>query len=256
MSRFFISQYPTFGSYSNPMPYRVEASPYFFWWLALTANDEYIELCANPSANRFKTNEQIQQVYTDFGDVRYEGSKYVAFGKWWRGKVANGEKRGEFLFAEPKTVQRVELVSDIDAARALINSDDELLIRVSKGMQKKHIENALKRIFDRELSFEKGRQTRNPNRSNARYCLSSPVSTANLKMAFNIYEMTVQAKQNAKKLKNRQIAEAVGLSIDKRSANDEVVDSALDNRALSVAVSRKRKTASDAIANVVEGVFP
>jgi hypothetical protein len=255
MSRFFLSQYPTFGSYSNPVKHRVEASPYFFWWLALTHNEEYIELCTNPSQSRFETNEPIHQVYADFGDVRYEGSKYIAFAKWWRGKVANGEKRGEFLFAEPKTVKRVELVTDVEEARRLIDSDDELLIRVSRGMQKQHIDNTLKRIFDKELSFEKGRQTRNPNRSNARYSLSSPVSTDNLKLAFDVYEMTAEAKQNGRKLKNQQIAEAVGLSIDKRS-KDDAADIALDNRALSVAVSRKRKTATDAIANVVKGVFP
>jgi hypothetical protein len=255
MSRFFLSQYPTFGSYSNPVKHRVEASPYFFWWLALTLNEEYTELCTNPSGNRFKTNEPIQQVYADFGDVRYEGNKYIAFAQWWKGKVSNGEKRGEFLFAEPKTVMRVELVTDAEEARRLINDDDELVIRVSKGMQKKYIDNALKRIFDKELSFEKGRQTRNPNRSNARYSLSSPVNSDNLKMAFEIYEMTVEAQRNSRKLKNHQIAEAIGLRIEKRST-DDVADNASDNRALSVAVSRKRKTAADAIANVVKGVFP
>lgn len=255
MSRFFVSQHPTFGSYSNPVRHRVQASPYFYWWLALTLNEDYIEFCRNPRGNRFETNEPIQRVYSDFGDVRYEGDKYIAFAKWWSGKVANGEKRGEFLFAEPKTVKRVELVTDVEEARRLISNDDELVIRVSRGMQKQHIDNALKRIFDRELSFEKGRQIRNPNRSNARYSLSCPVSTDNLKMAFEIYEMTVQAKRDGMKLKNQQIAEAVGLSIDKRSTED-VADRASDNRALSVAVSRKRKTAADAIANVVKGVFP
>lgn len=255
MSRFFLSQYPTFGSYSNPVKHRVEASPYFFWWLALTLNEDYTALCANPSQSRFETNKSIQQVYADFGDVRYEGNKYIAFAWWWRGKVANGEKRGEFLFAEPMTAKRVELVTQTEEAQRLVNNDDELLIRVSRGMQKKHIDNALKRIFDRELSFEKGRQTRNPNRSNARYSLSNAVSTDNLKMAFDVYEMTVQAQRDGRKLKNQQIAEAVGLSIEKRST-DGVADRASDNRALSVAVSRKRKTATDAIANVAKGVFP
>lgn len=255
MSRFFLSQHPTFGSYANPVKHRVEASPYFYWWLALTLNADYIELCRNPHENRFETNEPIQRVYADFGDVRYEGDEYIAFAQWWRSKVSVTEKRGEFLFAEPKTARRVELVTDREEAKRLIDSEEELLIRVSRGMQKKHIDNALKRIFDRELSFEKGRQTRNPNRSNARYSLSNAVITDNLKMAFDVYEMTVQAQREGRKLKNQQIAQAVGLSIEKRS-NDDVADRASDNRALSVAVSRKRKTAADAIANVVKGVFP
>jgi hypothetical protein len=255
MSRFFLSQHPTFGSYSNPVKHRVEASPYFYWWLALTLNEDYIELCGNSHGNRFETNELIQGTYADFGDVRYKGDKHIAFARWWRGKVSIKEKRGEFLFAEPMTEKRVELVTDMEEAQRLINSEDELLIRVSRGMQKKHIDNALKRIFDKELSFEKGRQTRNPSRSNARYSLARPVSTDNLKMAFEIHEMTVEAQRDARKLRNRQIAEAVGLRIEKRS-NDDIADRASDNRALSVAVSRKRKTAVDAIANVVKGVFP
>ena len=58
---------------------------------------DYIELCNNPSANRFKTNNDILKVYKDFGDVRYEGDKYIAFTKWWRSKVNDTETRGEYF---------------------------------------------------------------------------------------------------------------------------------------------------------------
>ena len=37
------------------------------------------------------TDTAILQVYEDFGDVRYEGDKYLAFTKWWRGKVSDTE---------------------------------------------------------------------------------------------------------------------------------------------------------------------
>lgn len=56
---------------------KVETSPYIFWWLGLTHNSDYIELCNNPSANRFKTNNDILKVYKDFGDVPYEGDKHI-----------------------------------------------------------------------------------------------------------------------------------------------------------------------------------
>ena len=82
MRRFFLTQHPTFGSYANPIKNRIEKSPYFYWWLALTLNDDYVELCNNPSSKRFKTNELIQKTYKDFGDVRYEGDKHLAFTKW------------------------------------------------------------------------------------------------------------------------------------------------------------------------------
>lgn len=58
-------------------------------------------LWENPSANRFKTKKKLLKVYADFGDVRYEGYRYVAFAMWWNAKLANGETIGAYLFAEP-----------------------------------------------------------------------------------------------------------------------------------------------------------
>ena len=94
MRRYFISQYPTFGSYANPTKWKIEQSPYFYWWLALTLNDDYVALCKNPSANHFKTKKELLKVYEDFGDVRFEGDRYIAFAKWWNAKLANGETKG------------------------------------------------------------------------------------------------------------------------------------------------------------------
>ena len=84
MRRYFITQHPTFGSYANPIASKIEKSPYFYWWLALTLNKDYITLCDALSVEqKSSTNTAIRQVYEDFGDVRYEGDKYLAFTKWW-----------------------------------------------------------------------------------------------------------------------------------------------------------------------------
>jgi hypothetical protein len=72
------------------------------------------------------------------------------------------------MFSEPLTEMKVELVEDIATGERLIADEDELLIRVSKGMKRTHIE------------FEKDRQTRNPNRSNASYSLSKPIAIDSL----------------------------------------------------------------------------
>ena len=105
-------------------------------------------------------------MYEDFGDVRYEGDRYVVFTKWWNAKLANGETKGAYLFAEPLTEMKVEVVEDIDTAKRLIADEDKLLIRVSKGMKRTQIDVILDRIFKKYLEFKKSRQTRNPNRSN------------------------------------------------------------------------------------------
>lgn len=143
MRRFFITQHPTFGSYANPINNRIEKSPYFYWWLALTLNDDYVDLCNNPSSKRFKTNELIQKTYKDFGDVRYEGDKYIAFTKWWIEKVNETETRGVYLFAEPQSVSKVMLVDDRDTATQLVDDESSLLIRVPKNIRRKQIDTAI-----------------------------------------------------------------------------------------------------------------
>tara|TARA_B100000787_G_scaffold51100_1_gene36899 strand:- start:65 stop:232 length:168 start_codon:yes stop_codon:yes gene_type:complete len=55
-------------------------------------------------------------VYKDFGDVRYEGDKYVAFSKLWKSKVSESETRGEYLFAKLLVTSKVDVVDDINVA--------------------------------------------------------------------------------------------------------------------------------------------
>ena len=43
------------------------------------------------------------KVYEDFGDVRYEGDRYVAIVKWWNAKLTDGETKGAYLFTETLT---------------------------------------------------------------------------------------------------------------------------------------------------------
>jgi hypothetical protein len=258
MRRYFITQHPTFGSYAKPIRSKIETSPYFFWWLALTHNSDYIELCNNPSANRFKTNNDILKAYKDFGDVRYEGDKYIAFTKWWRSKVNDTETRGEYLFAEPTTINKVMLIEDRDTAIQSADDESSLLIRIPKALTRKQIDMSIERIFSKEMTFERGRQTRNPTRSNARYSLSSPIKVDNLKIVFEVYEHILLANSKNEKVSNYQIAKRVGLVVKMDKIDEDVRtdrDTAYEHKVIGVAVSRKKKIAIDAISNVVEGKF-
>ena len=255
MRRYFISQYPTFGSYANPTKWKIEQSPYFYWWLALTKNHHYLKFCSDVSVGKKSKTEKLKKVYEDFGDVRYEGDRYVAFAKWWNAKLANGETKGAYLFAEPLTEMKVELVEDVATAERLIADEDELLIRVSKGMKRTHIDKTLNRLFKKHIEFEKGRQTRNPNRSNARYSLSKPIAIDSLQTAFALYDLIEQAEANGEKVNNYALAKQVGIEVEQRNTEEEW-DVAYKRRVVSVAVSRKKKVAVDAISNVVKGIFP
>ena len=252
MRRYFITQHPTFGSYANPTASKIEKSPYFFWWLALTLNKDYLEICNIPSSKRFKTNDRIQQVYKDFGDVRYEGDKFKAFTQWWRSKVSDTETRGEYLFSEPLTVNAVMLVEDKEIAIQSVDDKSSLLIGIPKALTRKQIDMSIERIFTKEMTFERGRQTRNPNRSNARYNLSNPIKVETYKMAFDVYEQILLAESDGEKVSNYKLAKVVGLKVGSRTT-DEVYDKAYEHRKISVAVTRKKKTAIDAIRNVAEG---
>ena len=77
MIRFFISPHPTFGNYKKPIKWKVEASPYFWWWYALTLNEDYKKLCEQKASGETvlaETAEQEKQlqIYEDFGDVHYK----------------------------------------------------------------------------------------------------------------------------------------------------------------------------------------
>ena len=107
------------------------------------------------------------------------------------------------------------------------------------------------------MTFERGRQTRNPTRSNARYKLSKPISVETYKMAFDIYEMLLNKERRNVKLSNYVIAKRVGLAVTRKedTLKGQEMTVADERRTISVAVTRKKKTAIDAIRNVAEGKF-
>lgn len=178
----------------------------------------------------------------------------IAFTQWWRSKVSDTETRGEYLFSEPLTVNAVMLVEVKEIAIQAVDDKSSLLIRIPKALTRKQIDMSIGRIFTKEMTFERGRQTRNPNRSNARYSLSNPIKVETYKMAFDVYEQILLAESDGEKVSNYKLAKVVGLKVGSRTT-DEVYDKAYEHRKISVAVTRKKKTAIDATINVVDGKF-
>ncbi|WP_443643463.1 hypothetical protein ABXT66_10510 [Candidatus Levibacter sp. Uisw_134_01] len=146
------------------------------------------------------------------------------------------------------------LFYDRDTAIQAVEDESSSLIKVPKNIQRKQIVTAIDRIFAKGMEFEKGRQVRNPNRSNARYHLTKPIKIENLKASFDVYEIQKIALMNGEKVDNKKLAKAIGLKVECR-VKDEAYDAAYEARIVSVAISRKKKLAIDAIANVVEGKF-
>ena len=116
---------------------------------------------------------------------------------------------------------------------------------------------SIERIFSKEMTFERGRQTRNPTRSNARYSLTSPIKVDNLKTAFEVYEHILLANSKNEKVSNYQIAKRIGIVVTRKeeTLKEQAMTVADERRTIGVSVTRKKRTAIDAISNVVEGKF-
>ncbi|MDA7551946.1 hypothetical protein N8760_09100, partial [Rhodobacteraceae bacterium] len=165
--------------------------------------------------------------------------------------------RGEYLFAEPTTINKVMLIEDRDTAIQSVDDESSLLIRIPKALTRRQIDMSIERIFSKEMTFEKGRQTRNPTRSNARYSLTSPIKVDNLKTAFEVYEHILLANRNGENVSNYQIAKRIGIVVTRKeeTLKEQAMTVADERRTIGVSVTRKKRTAIDAISNVVEGKF-
>ena len=74
-------------------------------------------------------------------------------------------------------------------------------------------------------------------------------------MAFAVYEEFNLAETASVKLSNHKVVKKLGLIVHSK-VDDKLTDVASERRAISVAMTRKKKTATDAIANIVKGIFP
>ena len=73
--------------------------------------------------------------------------------------------------------------------------------------------------------------------------------------AFAMYDLIEQAETDGTKMNNYALSKQVGIEVEQRNT-DEEWNVAYKRRVVSVAVSRKKRVAVDAIFNVVKGVFP
>jgi len=250
MIRFFMSQHPLFGSYKNPVPYKVEASPYYWWWYALTLNKDYGIACENNGSG-------FEEVYANFGDVRYEGNKHYAFCCWWRERVNTLEKRGEFLFAEPVLPGRaVTIVEDAETATDMLADPNQLLLTIPLKAQRQHIEKRLNSILKKHLNSEAGRVVRSVKKSTALYSLSKPVLPASLKKCFELYDAKQAVVNKVGKISNFELANLVKLKVQERKKEDEINTAETYKRIVSATVSRHMRQAENMIENAAYGHFP
>ncbi|SFE81188.1 hypothetical protein SAMN04487869_11880 [Marinobacter sp. DSM 26671] len=262
MLRFFISPHPTFKSYKAPDRERAEKSPYFWWWYALTLNTEYVRLCEQNADDILLTdipteNEQkMRRVHEDFGDVRYEGDRYKAFCDWWRTPVSTGERRGEFLFAEPVHTSTVSVLESVTDAERTIASADTLVLSIPLNRQRQHVDKAIDKLLKKHMRTEKGRAVRNPRQSRARYHLNKAAVPSALKKSFDLYDAKRLSKEKNEKISNFDLAKSIDLAyLKQKTLDDSVLDEAAKRRIISVQVTRYITQAEKIISKVLYGEF-
>ena len=245
-----MSPPPTFGSYSKPTPFKVEASPYFWWWYALTLSPDYLDACGQGGLG-------CEAVYADFGDVRFEGDRHKAFCAWWRKRVNEHERRGEYIFAEPAAEgMGARLVESLDAAHRALERDDTILVSIPISSQRKHIERRLDRILKQHLTPAAARTVRSPSQSNARYRLNKPVVASALKKSFDLLDEKRKAEVNGERVDNFELARRARVKVTEREKADEINTQENYRRTLSATVSRYIKSASLMVEHAAVGTFP
>lgn len=244
-----MSPPPTFGSYASPTPFKVEASPFYWWWYALSLNDAYREACEREGAG-------CEAIYGDFGDVRYEGNRHKAFCDWWRERVNTREERGAYLFAEPIAQAGTDLIHDLDAARAALEDEGTILVSINVRSQRKHIERRLDRILKSHLNAAAGRKVRSPSQSNARYRLGKPVVATTLKKSFDLLDEKRKAEASGEAVDNFELARRARIKVTERVKGDEINTEANYRRTVSATVSRYVRNARLMVERAAEGSFP
>ena len=268
MLRHFLQPHPTFGSYKNPVQHKVEESPYYWWWLALTMSDEYTELCdrlQNGSVTAATEREQqMLAVYKDFGDVRYEGGRHAAFAAWWTEKVGTYKsgrmiRRGEKLFAEEQT-ESVHHIYEPEHAAKITADERFIVLAIPKINDKKNVLEVLEKIVNKHFEARQGRDARNPKYSTALYPLSRSTVPSSIGKAFKLLCKSEEMKAMGQRLNNADLAEMVGVEFaDKGSKADGLIDK-LDifekRRSDGNQVTRHMSQARKMIDNAAVGIFP
>ncbi|UWR04221.1 hypothetical protein K3740_05890 [Ruegeria conchae] len=250
MRRYFISPHPTFGRTEIPAAFKVESSPYYWWWHALTLNEGYIAACENSGLG-------FDLVYKDFGDVRYQGNRHAAFKVWWNERVNTLEDRGAYLFAEPVLPGKsVSIVTDVDVAEGAISDPQRLLVNIPLDAQRKHIEWRLNNILKKHLKPESGRVVKSVRKSKARYSLEKPVVPDALKKTFDLYDAKRAAIAQGEKISNFELAKRARIKVKEREKEGEINTVENYRRTVSATVSRYIKQAERMIENAGQGVFP
>ena len=164
-------------------PYR--ESPFYIWWECLRRNSDYkLAFDLGGKLASHKELARFERLIVDFGDVWSSD-----FEEWWN-EPLGGEKRGEYLFAEPLAKDGVRRLSKAEALSFIETWDQKnyMLLAVPISMYSEEFRASSNAIYGQRYEL-KGQER---PKSRARYQFSRRVRMDGLSYAIAIYDMTLQ----------------------------------------------------------------
>jgi len=219
----------------------IRQSPFFWWWLALNRNPDYLQCC------QLRGQHPLRELYGDFGDVRYaaDTSAELAFHRWYERKTVGGVKRGEYLFGASEQALAIQQLHDLQEGLGTAIPAHMVVIALSPHMPRRELMRQLSSLLKRC-------RTQVPAPS-AKYKLSLKPQINRLEKQFVLYDAH-RSSLNAKcPTTLYQLAKTAKLT---RYSHPERLDPFTVKQHLTASASRNLKQISQIIHNVVHGVFP
>ena len=241
-ARHFRHKHPLFRKLSSKTGVSHIQSPYFFWWEFLRRHEGYKITCSNNGAGAFSA------LYKDFGDVHSK-----SFREWW-----SEDERGAKLFAEPTNPVGLGFIklSDLEGMKTEVETGSVLLLAIPSTMDKKSIIEIFEKLLRRMHSRSRGE--RDIFNSHAMYQITSQYTSLSLQKTLEAFDLS----ESDPKPKLWEIGQKLKLgdtlTKDELAQKRGNISPTVKNKQnqLSVAASKKIKTAKALIHGVGLGIFP
>jgi hypothetical protein len=213
---------------------QARSSWYGLWYRCLRLSEEYKHCCVNGGKGRLKS------MYGDFGDV-----VDMTFSQWW-------QRTGRYLFAERKTIPKVQSYTHRRDLDEITNLRDKVVIEVPLTIRKSTVVRQINKIL--KESYE-GRDVVPREQSTARRKLAkSKLRKETITKMLELYELRARKPE----LTLWKLGEQAGLVLDLqlRTTDGQQMTLQQERIRMGIAVSRYLKQARNLIWNATEGAFP
>ena len=240
----FLADAPNFGTKNKPAKLSLQTrSPYYWWWVYLRRNEDYIKCCENGGKGKYA------KLYKDFGDVREDNFK-----KWWK-------EKGVELFSEKHVSEGGDMVlmelTDKSQWSDAWTLDKVLVVAMPLSSSKRYLQSRFNALLKKRHTTKRGRQYKAFEESSAKYPLAKNYTIRNLETTLAVYDEYLKHKGQVPKVPYWKIGQNMRLvpsamTTDSMSMNERQVY----RNVMGASVKRYITNAEKMIANAALGKFP